>query len=298
MSEVGCCTVLPESARRMHFTLCMLKLHSHAQVDEMKEVADADGSNLACMTLSPSGIEGPVRSPTLPVGDGALLEAQVQALRLCQVSRQPQPLGKFDVKQLKGMGSSHLLLPTKLCWDAKARNLVSAQNLMSQRLLSSDGQHAEVKLHATLMNTKYARSRFDDRSAPRENFDASVLMERFGQARPCIDIHNGQVKQIVGGTLKDDSKSLVTNFEASQPSSWFAERYRDDGLGGGHAIMLGASEANKAAALAALKVYPGGLQVGGGINAENAMEFIDAGNNRAEMRTCFLARCKELAMSS
>jgi len=95
--------------------------------------------------------------------------------------------------------------------------------------------------------------------------------------RPCIDIHDGQVKQIVGGTLKDDSKSLVTNFEASQPSSWFAERYRDDGLGGGHAIMLGASEPNKAAALAALKAYPGGLQVGGGISAENAMEFIDAG---------------------
>ena len=75
----------------MHFTLCMLKLHSHAQVDEMKEVdADADSSNLSCITSSPSGIEGPVRSQALPVGDGALREAHVQALRLCQVSR-PRP---------------------------------------------------------------------------------------------------------------------------------------------------------------------------------------------------------------
>mmetsp|Transcript_43841 Transcript_43841/g.124115 ORF Transcript_43841/g.124115 Transcript_43841/m.124115 type:complete len:267 (+) Transcript_43841:61-861(+) len=95
--------------------------------------------------------------------------------------------------------------------------------------------------------------------------------------RPCIDIHDGQVKQIVGGTLKDDTSSLVTNFAASQPSSYFAERYRDDGLRGGHAIMLGASPENKSAALAALKAFPGGLQVGGGITADNASEYISAG---------------------
>merc|ERR1712060_729932 len=68
----------------------------------------------------------------------------------------------------------------------RARGLVSQASLMSQRLLSSDGQHAEVKLHATLMNTKYSRNRVDGRfeerrSAERETFDASPLMERFGQ---------------------------------------------------------------------------------------------------------------------
>jgi len=96
--------------------------------------------------------------------------------------------------------------------------------------------------------------------------------------RPCIDIHQGQVKQIVGGTLRDDAGAQpVTNFAAAQPSSHFADRYRADGLGGGHVIMLGASPENRAAALEALKVFPGGLQVGGGINLENALEYLDAG---------------------
>merc|ERR1719326_2622768 len=67
--------------------------------------------------------------------------------------------------------------------ELKDRNLVSQQSLMSQRVLSSDGIHAEVKLHATLMNTKYSRSnwREDGSRGDRETFDASVLMERFGQ---------------------------------------------------------------------------------------------------------------------
>jgi len=95
--------------------------------------------------------------------------------------------------------------------------------------------------------------------------------------RPCIDIHAGQVKQIVGGTLKDDPQSLVTNFEAVQPSSYFASRYADDKLIGGHVIMLGSSPENREAALSALRAYPGGLQVGGGITTENAMDFLDAG---------------------
>lgn len=96
--------------------------------------------------------------------------------------------------------------------------------------------------------------------------------------RPCIDIHDGQVKQIVGGTLSDEPGSaLKTNFTAVQPSSYFAELYREDGLGGGHAIMLGATAANRTAALEALRAYPGGLQVGGGITAENAREYLDAG---------------------
>jgi len=96
--------------------------------------------------------------------------------------------------------------------------------------------------------------------------------------RPCIDIHDGQVKQIVGGTLRDDPESKpVTNFAAAQPSSYFAERYCTDGLVGGHVVMLGASAPNRAAALEALKAYPGGLQVGGGVTADNALEYLEAG---------------------
>ncbi|KAJ8548760.1 hypothetical protein ON010_g10911 [Phytophthora cinnamomi] len=79
--------------------------------------------------------------------------------------------------------------------------------------------------------------------------------------RPCIDIHAGEVKQIVGSTLTDgEGAAPVTNFVASQSAGDFARMYRKDGLVGGHVIMLGASEANTNAALEALQAYPGGLQ--------------------------------------
>jgi phosphoribosylformimino-5-aminoimidazole carboxamide ribotide isomerase len=94
--------------------------------------------------------------------------------------------------------------------------------------------------------------------------------------RPCIDLHQGRVKQIVGSTLSDDpSKGPVTNFEASRPSEDFATMYRDDSLGGGHVIMLGPG--NEEAAKAALCAYPGGLQVGGGITPANAASYLEAG---------------------
>ena len=97
-------------------------------------------------------------------------------------------------------------------------------------------------------------------------------MTRF---RPCIDLHNGRVKQIVGGTLTDDGAGLCTNFVAEHPAEWFAEKYRQDGLRGGHVIKLGPG--NDAAARAALAAYPGGLQIGGGITSDNAEEWISAG---------------------
>lgn len=95
--------------------------------------------------------------------------------------------------------------------------------------------------------------------------------------RPCIDLHQGKVKQIVGGSLSDDSSdtSLKTNFTSEKPASWYADLYRRDGLTGGHVIMLGPG--NEQAALSALKAYPGGLQVGGGINPDNALMFLEAG---------------------
>lgn len=94
------------------------------------------------------------------------------------------------------------------------------------------------------------------------------------QFRPCIDIHDGKVKQIVGGTL-DNSETPRTNFVSEQSSAYFASLYRRDDLRGGHVIMLGRN--NESAAKEALAAYPGGLQVGGGIDPSNAAEYLDAG---------------------
>lgn len=100
--------------------------------------------------------------------------------------------------------------------------------------------------------------------------------------RPCIDIHNGKVKQIVGGSLKDHGDKAVENFVSGYDAAFYAELYKKDNLKGGHVILLNPVsseyyEKNRQQALAALKVFPGGLQVGGGVTAENAAEFIEAG---------------------
>jgi phosphoribosylformimino-5-aminoimidazole carboxamide ribotide isomerase len=93
--------------------------------------------------------------------------------------------------------------------------------------------------------------------------------------RPCIDLRDGKVTQIVGGTLGDDAARVRTHFVSEKPPAWFAELYRRDSLRGGHVIMLG--HGNDAAAREALAAYPGGLQVGGGINPNNAQRWLDAG---------------------
>jgi phosphoribosylformimino-5-aminoimidazole carboxamide ribotide isomerase len=92
--------------------------------------------------------------------------------------------------------------------------------------------------------------------------------------RPCIDIHAGKVKQIVGSTLLENSKP-VTNFETELLPAHFASIYRKDDLPGGHVIMLG--KGNDTAAIGALQAYPGGFHIGGGITPENASTFLDAG---------------------
>jgi phosphoribosylformimino-5-aminoimidazole carboxamide ribotide isomerase len=94
--------------------------------------------------------------------------------------------------------------------------------------------------------------------------------------RPCIDLHEGSVKQIVGSTLFDhEPERLQTNFTAERPPSWFAELYKKDRLSGGHVIMLGPG--SEQAAAEALAVWPGGMQVGGGINADNAAGWLEQG---------------------
>ena len=93
--------------------------------------------------------------------------------------------------------------------------------------------------------------------------------------RPCIDLHDGKVKQIVGSTLGHQDKNVVENFISENDSAYFANMFKEDCLTGGHVIMLGSG--NEEAALLALNTYPNGLQVGGGITADNAKKYIDAG---------------------
>ena len=105
------------------------------------------------------------------------------------------------------------------------------------------------------------------------------------QFRPCIDIHNGKVKQIVGGTLKDEGNLAAENFVSQQDASYFAGLYKKENLTGAHVIMLNATdseyyEATKSQAILAISTYPGALQVGGGITADNAGEYIESGADK------------------
>lgn len=100
--------------------------------------------------------------------------------------------------------------------------------------------------------------------------------------RPCIDIHNGKVKQIVGGSLRDEGDQARENFVSEQDASWFARFYKKDSIKGGHIILLNSAdspyyESTRNQALEALSAYPGGFQIGGGITDENATDYLKAG---------------------
>lgn len=110
-------------------------------------------------------------------------------------------------------------------------------------------------------------------------------MTRF---RPCIDLHRGRVKQIVGGTLAEDESALVTNFESDRPPGWFAGRFRADDLRGGHVIQLGSG--NELAAREALAAWPGGLQLGGGIGPDNAAGWLEQGASHVIVTSCLFDR--------
>jgi len=126
---------------------------------------------------------------------------------------------------------------------------------------------------------------------------SGVVVQTYASVRfrPCIDIHKGKVKQIVGSTLTDDDDDassasrasddgqqkegvvLETNFESEKPAEYYADLYKKDGLTGGHIIMLGADAGSKSQAFGALEAYPGGMQIGGGVTTENARMYLDAG---------------------
>jgi len=112
--------------------------------------------------------------------------------------------------------------------------------------------------------------------------------------RPCIDIHNGKVKQIVGSSLRDSGDTASENFVAGKDAAWYAELYKKYGLSGGHVILLNSTsspyyEATREQAFMALHAYPGGLMAGGGVNDGNAKDFLNAGASHVIV-TSFLFR--------
>lgn len=109
--------------------------------------------------------------------------------------------------------------------------------------------------------------------------------------RPCIDIHQGKVKQIVGETLGGDDLAVVENFVSAYDSAYYASMFKRDQLTGGHIIMLGSG--NEAEALKALRQYPGGMQIGGGIRADNAAYYLEQGASHVIV-TSYIFRNGEL----
>jgi phosphoribosylformimino-5-aminoimidazole carboxamide ribotide isomerase len=109
--------------------------------------------------------------------------------------------------------------------------------------------------------------------------------------RPCIDLHNGKVKQIVGSSLQDGQPDkLKINFIADKSSAHFAEMYRSDNLTGGHIIKLGPG--NDEAARIALQSWPGGMQIGGGITLDNASGWLDCGASHIIVTSCVFKQGK------
>ncbi|XP_057742112.1 1-(5-phosphoribosyl)-5-[(5-phosphoribosylamino)methylideneamino] imidazole-4-carboxamide isomerase, chloroplastic-like [Arachis stenosperma] len=156
--------------------------------------------------------------------------------------------------------------------------LVPSRIMMAKAALVQEGRRTS-SAGLTIQNSSTNHLRFlqPSRSATSTFSNSIQCAVRF---RPCIDIHKGKVKQIVGSTLQDlkgDGSNPVTNFESDKSAAEYAILYKQDGLTGGHAIMLGADPLSKAAALEALHAYPGGLQVGGGINSDNCLSYIEEG---------------------
>ncbi len=113
-------------------------------------------------------------------------------------------------------------------------------------------------------------------------FKTPYFMEEIMRFRPCIDIHNGAVKQIVGGSLRDEADKAKDNFVSELNADFYADMYKKSGISGGHIIILNKSdsqfyEMDLEQAKLALSSYPHGLQIGGGINADNAKSFINMG---------------------
>ena len=147
-------------------------------------------------------------------------------------------------------------------------------------LITERGRNTVKRNRSTiLLCTQEATTRTpqsDDKSESNNTESKNVV-----SFRPCIDIHLGKVKQIVGSSLRDevsvDKEKPETNFETDVKSSEFAEMYKRDNIYGGHAILLSKDLETKEAALEATRAFPGGLQIGGGVTAETALEYLENG---------------------
>ena len=118
--------------------------------------------------------------------------------------------------------------------------------------------------------------------------------------RPCIDIHDGRVKQIVGGALDEANRHVSENFVSESDAAYFASLYKENDLNGGHVIILNGKdspmyEASRTQAISALKAYPGGLGIGGGVNPDNAEEYLEAGASHVIV-TSYVFRNGEIDM--
>lgn len=118
--------------------------------------------------------------------------------------------------------------------------------------------------------------------------------------RPCIDIHNGKVKQIIGGSLLDKGNKAIDNFVSEQDASFYGKLYQKNNLSGGHIIILNPAgsefyEEDVRQAELALQAFPGGLQIGGGITAENAEDFLKKGATHVIV-TSYVFRDGEIQM--
>lgn len=134
-----------------------------------------------------------------------------------------------------------------------------------------------------MLYTKFVfKKRFEKDKKRKKSPDFERGMTINMEFRPCIDIHNGKIKQIVGGSLKDEGNQAVENFVSEKNGDFFAGFYKSHGIKGGHIILLNKEgseyfEATRKQAFLALSAYPGGMQVGGGITVENAKEYLEAG---------------------
>lgn len=100
--------------------------------------------------------------------------------------------------------------------------------------------------------------------------------------RPCIDIHNGKIKQIVGSSLRDSKNEASDNYVSEHDGAYYSNMYYDMGLSGGHVIILNPEassfyEESRHQAMLALSAHKNTLQVGGGINPDNAEAFLCVG---------------------
>ena len=177
--------------------------------------------------------------------------------------------GRGGQKSSGFVTSSSFSSSSKCCSSLFQNGMDSARR---QRQRRQSVQHHQASLETTKRDDDEEE---EEAKKVKENDDDDDVVS----FRPCIDIHRGRVKQIVGSSLRDEKsveeETPKTNFETDVKSSEFAKMYQRDQIFGGHAILLSKDEETKRAAIEATRAFPGGLQIGGGVTPETAAEYLD-----------------------